>query len=162
LLEKAATPFLGYISAMNVTFPTPIPLDAQVELADKLTSGKHEDLRLLVLDAAAEIGLDGSGKEGLLGYLKYAATAYPKQYMALLSKVMPLQIDSRSTVNVIEHVNIVSVPSDRYMPPKVIEHSPQEIVKAVEVQDPSLMTIEDVLKNPTPVDLAKDDLAKDG
>jgi hypothetical protein len=132
---------------MNAPFPISTTPD---QFVDQLTSGRHEDLRLLILDAAAQIGLDGSGKEGLLGYLKFTATAFPKQYMALLSKVMPLQIDSRSTVNVIEHVNIVSVPSDRYMPPKVIEHSAPAIVP-----DPSLMTIEDVLKNPTPVDVIK-------
>jgi hypothetical protein len=131
-------------------FPTQVVENQKAILNDEMSQG-HDNLKQLILDAAAEIGLDGTGREGLLGYLKYAATAFPKNYLGLLSKVMPLQIDSRSTVNVIEHVNIVSVPSDRYMPPKVIEHS------AI-VPDPSLMTIEDVLKNPTPVDVFKPDV----
>lgn len=130
-------------------FPTDqIVEDQKAILADNMARGK-DNLRELILDAAAEIGIDGSGREGLLGYLKFAATSFPKQYMNLLSKVMPLQIDSRSTVNVIEHVNIVSVPSDRYIPPKkVIEHEPLPASP-----DPSLMTIEDMLNNPVPVDL---------
>jgi hypothetical protein len=129
----------------------PVVENQKAILNDEMAQG-HDNLKQLILDAAAEIGLDGTGREGLLGYLKYAATAFPKNYLGLLSKVMPLQIDSRSTVNVIEHVNIVSVPSDRYMPPKVIEHASAMIPES----DPGLMTIEDVLSNPIPVDLTKE------
>jgi hypothetical protein len=58
----------------------------------------------------------------MFGYLKFAASTYPKQYMALLSKVLPMQIESKSTMHVIEHVNIVSVPPDHYMPPPIPLH----------------------------------------
>jgi hypothetical protein len=133
----------------------PVNLTAELQkvaLGDALTKDQHADLRTLILDAAAAIGFDGGGRDGLLGYLKYAASTYPKQYMALLSKVLPLQIDSKSTINVIEHVNIVSVPPDRYMPPQAftgttIEHAPLAPI------DASVQTIEDLLNNPTPVDL---------
>lgn len=132
---------------------TPINLTAELQkvaLGNTLTADQHADLRVLILDAAAAIGMDGGGKDGLAGYLKYAASTFPKQYMALISKVLPLQIDSKSTVNIIEHVNIVSVPSDRYMPPekfKVLEHDPAPVSN-----DTSVQTIEDLLNNPTPVD----------
>jgi hypothetical protein len=142
---------------------SPINLTAELQkvaLANHLTADQHADLRVLILDAAAAIGMDGSGRDGLLGYLKYAASSFPKQYMALISKVLPLQIDSKSTINVIEHVNIVSVPSDRYMPatafnpatnPKDINHGPPDL-KTDDVS--AVQTIEDLLNNPTPVDLA--------
>jgi hypothetical protein len=132
----------------------------KVHLSNTLTADQHADLRLLILDAAAALGFDGNGREGLLGYLKYAASTFPKQYMALISKVLPLQIDSKSTVNVIEHVNIVSVPPDRYVtsdsfspnsptPDRAftIEHEPSPDSSS------SVQTIEDMLSNPTPVAL---------
>lgn len=142
---------------------TPINLTAEMQkvvLHNQLTSQDHADLRLLILDAAAAIGMDGAGRDGLLGYLKFAASTFPKQYMALLSKVLPLQIDSRSTVNVIEHVSIVSVPPDKYMPPPTtsipptIEPMPGD-APSLQTEDPSsIQTIEDVLNNPTPVDIS--------
>jgi len=131
----------------------PVNLTAELQkahLQNTLTADQHADLRTLILDAAAAIGFDGNGREGLLGYLKYAASTYPKQYMALISKVMPLQVDSKSTINVIEHVNIVSVPADRYMPPQ--STTPGPTIDHVPTPE-SVQTIEDLLKNPTPVKL---------
>lgn len=152
---------------------SPVNLTAELQkvaLSKTLTHDQHADLRVLILDAAAAIGMDGAGKEGLLGYLKFAASTYPKQYLAVLSKVLPLQIDSKSTINVIEHVNIVSVPPDRYMPAsnfkgETIEHGPPQSDTPdrhpVDISELGLdttapdavQTIEDVLNNPTPVDI---------
>jgi hypothetical protein len=144
---------------------TPVNMTAELQkvaLSNTLTADQHADLRTLILDAAAAIGFDGGGRDGLLGYLKFAASTYPKQYLQVISKVLPLQIDSKSTINVIEHVNIVSVPSDRYMPPSsfkpnglVIDNEPNPPVDLAEFRskDSSVQTIEDLLKNPTPVDL---------
>jgi len=137
----------------------PINLTAELQkvaLQNTLTADQHADLRTLILDAAAAIGMDGNGRDGLLGYLKFAASTYPKQYLQVISKVLPLQIDSKSTINVIEHVNIVSVPPDRYMPADnfkgpTIDHAPLE--SAPESTPESVQTIEDLLNNPTPVDL---------
>jgi hypothetical protein len=131
----------------------------KVRLSNSLTSDQHADLRLLILDAAAEIGFDGNGRDGLVGYLKYAASTFPKQYMALISKVLPLQIDSKSTVNVIEHVNIVSVPPDRYVTADSFPSSSSTPDRAFTIEhEPtpapeSVQTIEDLLNNPTPVAL---------
>lgn len=139
---------------------TPVNLTAELQkaaLQRVLTHDQHADLRVLILDAAAAIGFDGGGREGLLGYLKFAASTYPKQYMALLSKVLPLQVDSKATINVIEHVNIVSVPSDRYMPSSSFHTGPiiqNDPVDLPPISDSSVQTIEDMLKNPVPVDLA--------
>ena len=150
---------------------TPINMTAElqkVHLGNALTKDQHADLRTLILDAAAAIGMDGSGRDGLLGYLKYAASTFPKQYLQVIAKVLPLQIDSKSTINVIEHVNIVSVPPDRYMPPqdisKTIDHAPTHGKPANDPTDltldtessVSVQTIEDLLNNPVPVTLPDD------
>jgi hypothetical protein len=158
---------------------TPLNMTAELQkvaLSNTLTKDQHADLRTLILDAAAAIGMDGSGRDGLLGYLKFAASTYPKQYLQVISKVLPLQVDSHSTVNVIEHVNIVSVPPDRYMPPSAFGAPEQFVgqdtvdVNSVDItdldphsptdspiqKDESVQTIEDLLKNPTPVDLPVD------
>jgi len=147
---------------------TPINMTAElqkVHLGNQLSTDQHADLRTLILDAAAAIGMDGSGRDGLLGYLKYAASTFPKQYLQVIAKVLPLQIDSKSTINVIEHVNIVSVPSDRYMPPQAFDplktidgtHSkPANDVSDLHLDtsdNASVQTIEDVLNNPVPVSL---------
>jgi len=156
---------------------TPVNLTAElqkVHLSDSLTRDQHADLRTLILDAAAAIGMDGSGRDGLLGYLKYAASTFPKQYLQVIAKVLPLQIDSKSTINVIEHVNIVSVPSDRYMPRQAFANEKVEVPVSdladnlVDITDLNLdatsdaiQTIEDVLNNPTPVVLPDDDTLPD-
>ena len=154
---------------------TPVNLTAElqkVHLSDSLTKDQHADLRTLILDAAAAIGMDGSGRDGLLGYLKYAASTFPKQYLQVIAKVLPLQIDSKSTINVIEHVNIVSVPSDRYMPRQAFANEKVEVPdladNLVDITDLNLnatsdaiQTIEDVLTNPTPVVLPDDDTLPD-
>jgi len=140
----------------------------KVHLGNQLSTDQHADLRTLILDAAAAIGMDGSGRDGLLGYLKYAASTFPKQYLQVIAKVLPLQIDSKSTINVIEHVNIVSVPPDRYMPPQAFDPSktidgthskPANDVSDLHLDtsdDASVQTIEDVLNNPVPVSLPDD------
>jgi len=161
--------------------PTPIQVNLQplnltaelqkVQLSRSLSKDENADLQVLILDAAAALGMDGQGRDGLFGYLKFAASTYPKQYMALLSKVLPMQIESKSTMHVIEHVNIVSVPPDHYMPPPVPLHttpsfpattleetSPTESPPSFSSPsplDPAVQTIEDVLNNPVPVDLPK-------
>ena len=62
--------------------------------------------------------------ESSIGYLKYAASTFPKQYMALVLEVLPLRVEAPSpvSVNIIGHLDIVSVPP-RYM------HMPPENFK---------------------------------
>jgi len=137
----------------------PVNLTAELQkaaLSHQMTVDQHADLRTLILDAAAAIGFDGNGRDGLLGYLKYAASTFPKQYLQVIAKVLPLQIDAKSNVTVIGEVNIVSVPKDRYIPPEGFAPVTEaEIVRAdvpnLELDD-SVVTIEDMLKNPVPVD----------
>jgi hypothetical protein len=49
-------------------------------------------LKEAILKAAELTGLDGKGKEGLVGYLKRVAQEDVKAFSGLLGKVLPLQI----------------------------------------------------------------------
>lgn len=72
------------------------------------------DLKQGIVGAAAELGYDGKGKGGVQGYLKMLAEDYPKQFTSLLGRVIPLQINA-SPGAFIGSVNIVGVPTDRYL-----------------------------------------------
>lgn len=49
-------------------------------------------LREAILLAAEQVGGDGKGKEGTVGYLKLLAMTDPKAFSGLLGKVLPLQV----------------------------------------------------------------------
>lgn len=46
----------------------------------------------LLKDAILKAAEEAGGKEGLVGYLKAQATANPGPFMALLGKVLPMQV----------------------------------------------------------------------
>lgn len=45
-----------------------------------------------ILMAGDEVGLDGAGKERMVGYLKRLAVEHPPAFAMLLAKVLPLQV----------------------------------------------------------------------
>jgi hypothetical protein len=49
-------------------------------------------LKEAILGAATDVGEDGEGKKGLVGYLTTLAKAEPKAFASLLGKVLPLQV----------------------------------------------------------------------
>jgi hypothetical protein len=49
-------------------------------------------LKEAILEAAALVGQDKRGKDGLIGYMKRIAIAYPEEFCALLGKVLPMQL----------------------------------------------------------------------
>jgi len=49
-------------------------------------------LKEAILRAAEEVGADGQGKEGVVGYLKHVAREDVKAFAGLLGKVLPLQV----------------------------------------------------------------------
>ena len=59
-------------------------------------------LRDAILVAARELGADGKGKDGLVGYLKKIARKNPVAYITLLRAVLPLTV--RAEVNIDETV----------------------------------------------------------
>lgn len=73
-------------------------------------------LKDAILMAAVEVGNDGSGTEGLVGYLKRIALEEPRSFVTLLGKVMPLQITgdkSRPVVLELSMDKIAELPLDR-------------------------------------------------
>lgn len=49
-------------------------------------------LKDAIIQAAIEVGENGKGKDGLVGYLKLRAKTDPGPFMALMGKVLPLTI----------------------------------------------------------------------
>lgn len=49
-------------------------------------------LRDAILDAAAVVGENGKGRNGLLGYLVRLARKHPQSYVHLIAKVLPMQV----------------------------------------------------------------------
>jgi hypothetical protein len=57
-------------------------------------------LKDAILAAAAKHGHDGSGQDGLEGYLLKVATEDLKAFAGLLGKVLPLQIDAKGGLHI--------------------------------------------------------------
>ncbi len=97
------------------------------------------DLKQGIVGAAAELGEDGRGKNGLQGYLKFLASKYPKQFSSLLGRVIPLQVNATPGMY-IGSVNIVGMPADRYLTAEQIKAlSPEDeppIIDGVQVFSP--------------------------
>ena len=72
------------------------------------------DLKIAIIDAASAYGSDGNSAGGLTGYLFHLASRHPKAFAHLLGKMLPYQLNG-TMQSVIEQVNIVSIPSDRYL-----------------------------------------------
>src|SRR6266404_1843607 len=53
-----------------------------------------------ILVAAEQVGEDGKGKGGLVGYLKRVAKKDPKAFCSLLGRVLPLQVQVESKTEV--------------------------------------------------------------
>jgi hypothetical protein len=94
------------------------------------------DLKKAILEAAAELGRDGQGAEGLVGYLKMLGANYPQTYASLLHRMIPLQM-SADVKGGVTAVNIMPVPSGMYAsadtlagklydPGPIIEHDEDE------------------------------------
>ena len=49
-------------------------------------------LKQAILLAATNVGLDGLGKEGLVGYLMRLAVSEPSSFASLLGRVIPLEV----------------------------------------------------------------------
>lgn len=49
-------------------------------------------LKDAIVMAAEQVGQDGAGKEGLIGYCKFLATNEPKAFASLMGRVLPTQV----------------------------------------------------------------------
>jgi hypothetical protein len=62
-----------------------------------------------IIIAAEEVGSDGKGTDGLVGYLKARAVDTPNAFMAMMTKVLPTQLagdeeNPMKTINQVEYV----------------------------------------------------------
>lgn len=58
-------------------------------------------LKDLVMQAAEQVGEDGAGKDGLLGYLKNLAVKKPELFVPLLAKILPIQLNVKAQAAVV-------------------------------------------------------------
>ncbi len=73
------------------------------------------DLKQGILRGAANCGYDGAGQGGVDGFLLYCAQRHPKAYLALLGKMLPLNLTASVDSSRINEVRIVSVPANHYL-----------------------------------------------
>jgi len=60
----------------------------------------------LLKDAILKAAEEAGGNEGLVGYLKAQAAANPGPFMALLGKVLPMQVDLKGQVSLVPTINL--------------------------------------------------------
>lgn len=60
----------------------------------------------LLKDAILRAAEEAGGAEGLVGYLKKQAEQNPAPFMALLGKVLPMQVDMRGNVTLTPTINL--------------------------------------------------------
>lgn len=72
--------------------------------------GAKNKTTALLKDAILKAAEEAGGKDGIIGYLKTQAEANPGPFMALLGKVIPLQItgDADNPINVVTRVELVA------------------------------------------------------
>jgi hypothetical protein len=88
-----------------------------------------KDLKREIIEAAAAVG-DGD-RSGLAAYLQMCATRYPRSYLALLGKIIPLEIATAGG-QFIGTINVIGVPSGAHLSAEdisrfempAIEHEP--------------------------------------
>jgi hypothetical protein len=74
-----------------------------------------KDLKNGVLNGAIAYGCDGQGTGGLDGYLYMCAGKYPKAYLHLLGKLMPMQVQGDGIVRPGVSISVISVDSGNYL-----------------------------------------------
>src|SRR3954471_8879865 len=80
------------------------------------------DLKQGIIEAAENIGSDGNGEGGLVGFLEDLGRHHKKAFAGLLGKVLPMQPSASTGVSPVA-INIIGVPSGHYL-------SEEDIAKA--------------------------------
>jgi hypothetical protein len=124
------------------------------------------DLKQGILRGAATCGYDGEGLGGVDGFLLMCAQRYPKHYLTLLGKMLPLNLnaDVNTSTASISEIRMVSVPSDHYFIPEAgdspseagtFKHIPPlEPLAPIERAEPAQY----VAPEPAPIEQPADDL----
>ena len=96
--------------------PSPEGVRRKAGSLNKITS----DIKQGVIAGLARHGSNGRGEGGFAGFCFFLAKKHPKAAARIVEKLLPLQLNASGAglVNSIGVVNIVSVPSDRYLGPE--------------------------------------------
>jgi hypothetical protein len=75
----------------------------------------NKDLKNGLLTAAINLGRDGYGEGGLVGYCEFLGLYHPKAFAGLLGKLLPLQVNADVNNAVVGEVRVISVPAGCYL-----------------------------------------------
>jgi hypothetical protein len=87
----------------------------------------NRDIKRSLVDGAVRHGSDGQGTDGLVGYCFFLARDHPSVFGALLGRLVPLEVTGSVKVG-ISAVNVVPVPSGRYLTADEVRKSTAEPV----------------------------------
>ena len=73
------------------------------------------DLKVGCLEAAANLGRDGRGENGLVGYLEWLGAQHPRAFAGLLAKLLPHTIAADVSTTSVSSIRIVSVDSGTFL-----------------------------------------------
>ena len=79
------------------------------------------DIKQGVTIAAENLGRDGNGAGGFVGYCEFLGWYHPKAFAHLLGKLLPLQITSDRPITPSITLNVVSIDPGNYLCPEDIE-----------------------------------------
>lgn len=65
-------------------------------------------LKEAIIKAAQEVGSDGQGEGGLVGYCQHLATNEPKAFAGLLGRVLPYQVVGDADEPIITRIELVA------------------------------------------------------
>ena len=91
-----------------------IPLERKPKGPNKIA----RDLKNGIIEAAENLGSDGEGTGGLVGYLEFLGKKHPKAFAGLLAKVLPMQVTATVSNSMVGTVKIVTIPSGNYLSSK--------------------------------------------
>jgi hypothetical protein len=79
-----------------------------------------KDLKEGIIEGAVVHGYDGKGEGGLYGYLAMCAAKFPKAYLQLLGRLLPMQVRGDGPIVPGVNISIMSVDSGTYLTPETI------------------------------------------
>jgi hypothetical protein len=83
-----ASPVTKLVAVSGNTRPPRAGIGRPKGIPNKATRALKE----AILQAADDVGMDGKGRDGLIGYLRRVATEDARSFVSLLGRVLPLQV----------------------------------------------------------------------
>ena len=90
----------------------------------------HADLKNGIITAATNIGRDGAGAGGLVGYLEDLAVNHKKVFAGLMGRLIPLQVGGQVHAHIAQ-VNVVNIPRGRYLSPDEVRSLSQHATDVI-------------------------------